>query len=68
MLRTRALGQIGQPLADRGRLAVDDVEHALCLLLHRQDGNARSVVDVHPGEVAGAAPDERKQPLRTNLT
>ena len=37
------------------------------LLLHRQDGSARRVVDMHPRDVAGATPDEREQPLPHEL-
>lgn len=59
--------QIRQPLADRGRFVVDDVEHALRLLFHGQDGSARRIVEIHPRGVAGAAPDERDLPLAHEL-
>src|SRR5882762_7649783 len=58
-LRPCARGQIGQPLAGRGWFVVGDVEHAGRLLLQGQDGSARRVIEMYPGYVAGAAPDQR---------
>src|SRR6478736_3430726 len=61
-LRSGARREVRQPLADRSRLVIDDVEHAGHLLFHREDGGARCVLDVHPGEVTSALTDEREQP------
>ena len=57
------LGKNRQPVAGRSGLVVDDVVDRRPLVLQREHGCSRSVVEVDPGDDAAAVADDRELPL-----